>query len=127
MNYPLPVVAEKGRLQRLLGLDPIDRTTTTNFPHGKVVLRTHVLPSKDQPMGNVGVYYTDDDGYRAMFELRPMYSWNQNGRTCTDEAYYVFKTGCVKESSLDALMQTIKMIKTKLDESRKPRTDEEED
>jgi hypothetical protein len=123
MNYPLPVVAEKGKLQHLLGLDPIPRTSTHSFPHGKVVLRTHRLPTKTE-IGSVGIYYTDLDGYRAMFEIRPTYDWTHSGRTQSDQAHYLFKTGFVKESNFDALIQTIKMIYANLEGIRKPRSNE---
>ena len=124
MNYPLPVVAEKGKLQHLLGLDPIPRTSTHSFPHGKVVLRTHLLPTKTE-MGSVGIYYTDLDGYRAMFEIRPTYEWTGTGRVASSEPYYIFKTGCVSQSSFDALIQTIKMIHEKIQTTfRKPRSNE---
>jgi len=124
MNYPLPVVAEKGKLQQMLGLESIERMATCNFPHGKVVLRTHRLPSKEDPHGNIGVYYTDLDGYRAMFEMRPLRDWSNGTSIPTKESYYIFKTGCVKESSFDALIQTIKMIYAKLEEIRNPRSNE---
>ena len=124
MNYPLPVVAEKGKLQRMLGLESIERTATHSFPHGKVVLRTYRLPSKEDPRGSIGIYYTNDENYRAMFELRPMFDWNNGQRNASKESYYVFKTGCVKESEFDALIQTVKMIKQKVDDARKPRIDE---
>lgn len=126
MNYPLPVVAEKGKLQKLLGLEPINRVATHDFPHEKAVLRTYRLPSKENPRPSVGVYYTSSENYRAMFELRPMYEWDNNGkRIPSKECYYFFKTGCVKESEFDALIQTVKMIKAKLDDARKSRLDEE--
>lgn len=125
MNYPLPVVAEKGKLQKMLGLESIERTDTHSFPNGKVVLRTYRLPSKDDPKGSIGVYYTNDENYRAMFELRPLFDWSSGQRTASKETYYIFKSGCVKESEFDALIQTIKMIKQKFEEARNPRLDEE--
>jgi len=125
MNYPLPVVAEKGKLQKMLRLESIERTATSNFPHGKVVLRTHRLPSKEDPFGCIGVYYTDIEGYRAMFEMRPLRDWSNGNPIPSKESYYIFKTGCVKESAFDSLIQTLKMLHEKFRDIGKPKTDEE--
>jgi len=112
MNYPLEVVAEKGTLQRRLGLTPIDKTSTADFPKGKVTIRTNRVPTLSEG-GAYVFYYTDPEGYRAVCHVGPVYEWST--RKFSDELYYHFNSGRLKKIQLDAFVTTIKAIEAKVD------------
>jgi len=114
MSYPLEVVAEKGTLQRRLGLDPIDRTATGNFPKGKVTIRTNRVPTPVEG-GAYTFYYTDLDFHRAVCHVGPAVDWRSGMRVETDEMYYHFNSGCLKAQTIDAFIETIKAIEAKVD------------
>ena len=114
MNYPLEVVAEKGTLQRRLGLTPIDRGATFDFPKGKVTVRTNKVPTLSEG-GAYAFYYTDPEGYRAVCHVGPVYRIGDQGRAASDEMYYHFNSGCLKKTQLDAFVTTIKAIEAKVD------------
>jgi hypothetical protein len=114
MNYPLEVVAEKGTLQRRLGLTPIDKTTTADFPKGKVTVRTNRVPTTEEG-GAYAFYYTNPEGYRAVCHVGPVYRYTSQGRAASDEMYYHFNSGCLKKTQLDAFVWTIKAIEAQVD------------
>lgn len=114
MSYPIEVVAEKGTLQRRLGLTPIDRTATGNFPKGKVTIRTNRVPTLSEG-GAYAFYYTDPEGYRAVCHVGPVFEYAAPGRTASDEMYYHFNSGVLRKSELDAFVGTIKAIEAKVD------------
>jgi hypothetical protein len=114
MSYPLEVVAEKGTLQRRLGLTPIDRTSTHDFPKGKVTIRTNRVPTLKEK-GSYAFYYNDDQQRRAVCHVGPDVSWSTQGRVESDEMYYHFNSGCLKAETLDAFIETMKAIEAKVD------------
>ena len=114
MSYPIEVVAEKGTLQRRLGLTPIDRTATADFPKGKVTVRTNRVPTLSEG-GAYAFYYTNPEGFRAVCHIGPVYRYTSHGRTASDEMYYHFNSGCLKKSELDSFVTTIKSIEAKVD------------
>jgi len=114
MSYPIEVVAEKGTLQRRLGLTPIERTTTANFPKGKITLRTNIDPTLSEG-GAYAFYYTDPEGDRSVCHVGPVYRYTSNRRTASDEMYYHFNSGCLRKTQLDAFVTTIKAIEAKVD------------
>lgn len=114
MSYPIEVVAEKGTLQRRLGLTPIDRTATADFPKGKVTVRTNRVPTLSEG-GAYAFYYTNPEGFRAVCHIGPVYRYTSHGRTASDEMYYHFNSGCLKKSELDSFVTTIKAIEAKVD------------
>lgn len=109
MNFPLEVVAEKGKLQKALGLHAIERTATHEFPKGKVTIRTNRLPTTTE-VGAYTLYYPNPDGYRAVCSVTPMRDWSQPNNPWTKEIYYSFTSGCIRATEMDAFVQTIKMI-----------------
>ena len=114
MSYPIEVVAEKGTLQRRLGLTPIERTATADFPKGKVTVRTNRVPTLSEG-GAYAFYYTNPEGFRAVCHIGPVYRYTSHGRTASDEMYYHFNSGCLKKSELDSFVTTIKSIEAKVD------------
>ena len=114
MSYPIEVVAENGTLQRRLGLTPIDRTATADFPKGKVTVRTNRVPTLSEG-GAYAFYYTNPEGFRAVCHIGPVYRYTSHGRTASDEMYYHFNSGCLKKSELDSFVTTIKAIEAKVD------------
>ena len=114
MSYPIEVVAEKGTLQRRLGLTPVDRTATADFPKGKVTVRTNRVPTLSGG-GAYAFYYTNPEGFRAVCHIGPVYRYTSHGRTASDEMYYHFNSGVLKKSELDAFVTTIKAIEAKVD------------
>ena len=114
MNYPLEVVAEKGTLQRRLGLTPIDRMATHEFPKGKVTVRTNRVPTPTES-GGYALYYNNPQGYRAVCHVGPVCDWSGGSRKVSDELYYHFNSGCVRADELDAFLQTIKAIESQVD------------
>jgi len=115
MSYPIEVVAEKGTLQRRLGLTPIDRTSTADFPKGKVTIRTNRVPTLSEG-GAYAFYYSNPKGYRAVCHVGPVYEYTSKGtRVASDEMYYHFNSGVLKKSELDAFVGTIKAIEAKVD------------
>ena len=114
MSYPIEVVAEKGTLQRRLGLTPIDRTATADFPKGKVTIRTNRVPTPTEK-GAYAFYYNDPEFHRAVCHVGPAVSWGSKGRVETDEMYYHFNSGCLKAETLDAFVETMKAIEAKVD------------
>lgn len=127
MNFPLEVVAEKGTLQKALGLPAIDRTATHEFPKGKVTIRTNRLPTTTE-VGAYTLYYPNPDGYRAVCSVSPMRDWSQPNNSWTKEIYYVFNSGCIKATEMDAFVQTIKMIESMVSKFlRKEKTIDETD
>lgn len=109
MNFPLEVVAEKGKLQKALGLPAIKRMTTHEFPKGKVTIRTNRLPTTTEA-GAYTLYYNTPEGYRAVCSVTPMRDWSQPNHPWTKEIYYAFNSGCIIATEMDAFVQTIKMI-----------------
>jgi len=114
MNYPLEVVAEKGTLQRRLGLTPIDRTSTADFPKGKVTIRTNRVPTPSEG-GAYAFYYSNPKGYRAVCHVSPVFDYTSQGRIASDEMYYHFNSGVLRKSELDAFVETIKAIEARVD------------
>jgi len=115
MSYPIEVVAEKGTLQRRLGLTPIDRTSTADFPKGKVTIRTNRVPTLSEG-GAYAFYYTDPKGWRAVCHVGPVYEYTSKGtRVASAEMYYHFNSGVLKKSELDAFVTTIKAIEAKVE------------
>jgi hypothetical protein len=114
MSYPIEVVAEKGTLQRRLGLTPIDRTSTADFPKGKVTIRTNKVPTLSEG-GAYAFYYSNPKGYRAVCHVGPVFEYTSQGRVVSDEMYYHFNSGVLKKSELDAFVGTIKAIEAKVD------------
>jgi hypothetical protein len=114
MSYPIEVVAEKCTLQRRLGLTPIERTATADFPKGKITIRTNKVPTLSEG-GAYAFYYTNPEGFRAVCHIGPVYRYTSQGRTASDEMYYHFNSGCLKKSELDAFVTTIKAIEAKVD------------
>ena len=114
MSYPIEVVAEKGTLQRRLGLTPIERTTTADFPKGKITIRTNRVPTLSEG-GAYAFYYTDPEGDRSVCHVGPVYRYTSHGRTASDEMYYYFNSGCLRKTQLDAFVTTIKAIEAKVD------------
>jgi hypothetical protein len=115
MSYPIEVVAEKGTLQRRLGLTPIDRTSTADFPKGKVTIRTNRVPTLSEG-GAYAFYYSNPKGYRAVCHVGPVYEYTSKGtRVASDEMYYHFNSGVLKKAELDALVVTIKAIEAKVE------------
>jgi hypothetical protein len=115
MTYPLEVVAEKGMLQRMLELPAIKKTSTAMFPRGKVTVRTNRLPSPTDS-GSYSLYYVNPDNYRAVCVVAKLRDWSQGYQNVayTSETYYQFNSGCVKQTELDAFVQTLKMIEAKV-------------
>lgn len=109
MNFPLEVVAEQGKLQKALGLPAIEKTATHEFPKGKVTIRTNRLPTTTE-VGAYTLYYSNPDSYRAVCSVTPMRDWSQPQNPWTKELYYVFTSGCIRATEMDAFVQTIKMI-----------------
>lgn len=111
MNFPLEVVAEKGKLQSMLGLTPIDRTDTHSFPNGKVTIRTNRVPTPTET-GAYTLYYNTPEGYRAVCSVQKMrdYRAGYANVVYTPEIYYAFNSGSIKASQMDAFVQTLKMI-----------------
>ncbi|NBR71881.1 MAG: hypothetical protein EBT75_07305 [Proteobacteria bacterium] len=116
-DFPLPVVAEAGVLQKALGLEPIQRTSTHSFPKGKVTIRTRILPTPET-FGAVGVYYTNKRGNRIVCDITPTFSWQPNpnpnspgwARTTNKDAFYSFSSGLVLREDFDSFVQTVKML-----------------
>ena len=117
-DFPLPVVAEAGVLQKALGLEPIQRTSTHSFPKGKVTIRTRILPTPET-FGAVGVYYTNTKGNRIVCDITPTFSWQpkpssgglaQYARTSNKDAFYSFSSGLVLREDFDSFVQTVKML-----------------
>jgi len=109
MNFPLEVVAEKGKLQKALGLPAVERTATHSFQRGKVTIRTNRLPTTTEA-GAYTLYYYNPESYRAVCSVTPMRDWSQPNNPWTKEIYYVFNSGCIRATEMDAFVQTIKMI-----------------
>lgn len=111
MNFPLEVVAEKGKLQKALGLPAIERTSTNDFPKGKVTIRTNRLPTPTES-GAYTLYYNTPNGYRTVCSVQRMRDWSQGYQNAvyTPEIYYAFNSGCIKAEDLDAFTETLKMI-----------------
>lgn len=111
MNFPIPVVAEAGRLQKMLGLTPIERKATHDFPIGKVTIRTNRVPTPKES-GAYTLYYNTPEGYRAVCSVQRMRDWRAgySNVVYTPEIYYAFNSGSIKASQMDAFVQTLKMI-----------------
>lgn len=109
MNFPLEVVAEKGKLQKALGLPAIEKTATHAFPRGKVTIRTNKLPTTTEA-GAYTLYYYNPKSFRTVCSVTPMRDWSQPQNPWTSELYYAFNSGCIKATEIDAFVQTIKMI-----------------
>lgn len=114
MSYPIEVVAEKGTLQRRLGLTPIDRTSTGGFPKGKITIRTNKVPTLSEG-GAYTFYYTNNKGARAVCHVGPAYSYTQQGRVASSDMYYHFNSGSLRKADLDAFVGTMKAIEAKVD------------
>lgn len=114
MNYPIDVVAEKGTLQRRLGLTPIDRTSTAEFPREKVTIRTNRVPTLSEG-GSYALYYTNNKGARAVCHVGPAYSFTQQGRVASSDMYYHFNSGSLRKADLDSFVETMKAIEAKVD------------
>jgi len=108
-RFPLPVVAEAGTLQKTLRLDPIKRTSTSDFPKGKITVRTNRLPTRDR-VGSVSLYYYNDEGLRHVCEIRPQYGWINAQNYGPTGACYSFTYGAIRKEDFDAFNQTVKMI-----------------
>ena len=113
-KYQLEVVAEKGNLQKRLGLTPIDRTPTSMFPKGKMTIRTTRTPSP-QDKGGYALYYRAPDGHRAVCHVSEAYSWTANGRQGNGEIYYHFNSGCIKSRDFAAFINTLVAIENNVD------------
>lgn len=111
MNFPIEVVAEKGKLQKALGLPAIEKTSTNNFPQGKVTIRTNRLPTPTEP-GTYTLYYNTLKGYRTVCSVQRMRDYSQGYQNViyTPDIYYVFMSCCIRNKDLDAFTQTLKMI-----------------
>ena len=116
MSYPLEVVAEKGTLQRTLGLTAIERTATADFPKGKVTIRTNKVPTPTEA-GAYTLYYNAPNGFRAVCSVQKMRDWSQGYQNAgyTQEIYYAFTSGCIKSEHMDAFVETLKAIEAKVD------------
>lgn len=114
MSYPIDVVAEKGALQRRIGLTPINRTATANFPKGVVTIRTNNLPSPEEG-GSYALYFNSNEGHRAVCHVGPAISWGDKGRVESDEIYYHFNSGSLKKTELDDFFEVVKSIEAKVD------------
>lgn len=115
MSYPLEVVAEKGRFQKMLGLEAIERTATAAFPKDKVTIRTNRMPTTTN-CGCYTLYYNNPDGYRLVCAVTKMRDWQKGYAQIhlTPELYLSFNTGCVKMAEMDAFIETVKSIESKV-------------
>jgi len=111
MNFALEVVAETGKLQKMLNLTPIKKVTTSEFPKGKVTIRTNRVPTRTEP-GCYTIYYTNLDGYRAVCSVTRMRDWSKGyaHMNWTQELYFSFNSGCIKATEADAFLQTVHAI-----------------
>lgn len=111
MNFPIPVVAEARKLQKMLGLTPIERTATHSFPVGKVTIRTNRVPTPKES-GAYTLYYNTPEGYRAVCSVQKLRDWRAGYTNVvyTPDIYYAFNSGSIKASEMDAFIQTLKMI-----------------
>jgi hypothetical protein len=114
MSYPIEVVAEKCTLQRRLGLTPIERTATADFPKGKITIRTNKIPTLSEG-GAYAFYFNSNDGHRAVCHVGPAISWGAKGRIESDEIYYHFNSGSLKKTELDDFFEVVKSIEDKVD------------
>lgn len=113
-NYQLEVVAEKGTLQKRLGLAPINRTATADFPKGKLTIRTTRVPSPNDS-GGYALYYNDRDGRRAVCHVGASCTWSASGRQQSKDLYYHFNSGCVKTKDFLKFVDTIVAIENNVD------------
>jgi hypothetical protein len=113
-NYQLEVVAEKGTLQKRLGLTPVERTATSNFPKGKLTIRTTRVPSPND-LGGYALYYNDNNDRRAVCHVGASHSWTGNGQQKSKDLYYHFNSGCIKSKDFLKFVDTIVAIENNVD------------
>lgn len=119
MNFPIPVVAEAGALQKALGLPAVKRTATHNFENGRITIRTQLLPTPSET-GAYSLYYLPSNGApRCVIEVRPEYNWGQTPNGSYKRTYVgksrLYLNGALTPEELPVIHEIVNKLEAAVD------------